>query len=374
MKTILILLISLFVTNLAFSQDRCSDVLKNIYNQYQSYSLSDYSKIITTLVTNKSIEKASRESGIDINVFKKFSVGGSQGKIKELQNKYQNFGEVKIEDFEVQSIISNTINNPSIDAWKDCMSDRKWKIDIVGDIYETFNLSITWVGGAAIEPEVEGDVQLSNITSKGINILKNRLTFIDSDTKSQIFKRIDNSQNALIVINFKDVEDVVIDLPKKQIIKDTEKIEIKSESYQLDRGIYKIKAKNSGKCWHVTNASKNDRAEIRQWSCSDEPHFLFEIIPSGNYYKIISVNSKKCLHITNASAENRAGLWQWSCIEKPHFEFEIIPTTGKYYSIKAKHSGKCLHVENDSVEDRAPILQWSCTNSPHFEFEFIKVR
>ncbi len=374
MKTLLLFLITALLTNLTFSQDKCSDVLKSIYNEYQSYNLTDYTKVIKTLIKNESIEKASRDSGIDINVFKKFSLGGSKNKLKELQNKYEKFGEVKVEDFEVQSIISKTINNPSIDAWKSCMSEQKWKVDIVGDIYENFSLSLTWEGGAALTPEIEGDIQVLNISSKGINILKNGIKFIDGDTKSQIFKRINSDQDALIVINFKGVKNVVIDLPKKTEVSVVDKIEIKTESNKLQKGIYKIKAKNSGKCWHVTNASKQDRAEIWQWSCTDKPHFLFEIIPSGNYYKIKSVNSGKCLHITNASVENRAALWQWTCIDKPHFEFEIIPTTGKYYNIKAKHSGKCLHVRSGSVEDRAPIWQWSCTNSPHFEFEFIKVR
>jgi|GEM_PF-2499373 len=141
-------------------------------------------------------------------------------------------------------------------------------------------------------------------------------------------------------------------------------------------GTFTICAKNSGKCLGVSGGSKNDGANVIQWSCNGQWNQMFRLEPIANnpeYYRITAKHSGKCLGVSGGSKKDGANLIQWSCNgqENQMFRLEPIATDPGYYRIIAKHSGKCLDVSSGSKNDGANVIQWSSNNQDNQKFRLV---
>ena len=129
---------------------------------------------------------------------------------------------------------------------------------------------------------------------------------------------------------------------------------------------YQIVSKNSQKCLDVEAGSKENGANIQQWSCFGGNNQKWELRKiEGDYYQIISKESDKCLDVENRSMENGANVHQWRCVgEEENWNSDNqkwkLRKVGSYYQIISKRSDKCLDVENRSTENGANVQQWRC--------------
>ena len=132
-------------------------------------------------------------------------------------------------------------------------------------------------------------------------------------------------------------------------------------------GYYIIYALHSGKCLEVADAREENGVNVRQnkhcaeGECTlkkeDNQKWRFEETSDG-YYRIVNKNSEKCLDVRAASADNRANVQQWECQDNPDQQWVVQPVdsypspAAGYYAITAKHSGKCLAVNDSNVEQQ----------------------
>ena len=119
----------------------------------------------------------------------------------------------------------------------------------------------------------------------------------------------------------------------------------------------------------IEDLTKDDYANIVQWSCHGGDNQQFRLIDAGGgYYNIKSKLSGKCLDVYAGSHDDGASIIQYTCHSGDNQQFGIVDAGGGYSSIVAKHSGKCLDVEYSSQSDGANILQFSCHGGDNQQF------
>jgi hypothetical protein len=132
---------------------------------------------------------------------------------------------------------------------------------------------------------------------------------------------------------------------------------------------YEMHAQHSDKCLDVDNASTDDGANVKQWSCANVDQQKWNIVFAGtfngeDYYEVRAEHSGKCLDVDNASTADGANVKQWSCVGVPQQRWKLVWVGGGYFELRAQHSGKCLDVDNASTADGANVKQWSCVGVP----------
>lgn len=126
---------------------------------------------------------------------------------------------------------------------------------------------------------------------------------------------------------------------------------------------YVIKSYNSGKALDVSWGSKDNGANVLQYTYNGYENQKWYIEPLGNgYYAIKSANSGKSLDIAYASNDDGANIQQWDYYGGNAQQWKIEAANGGY-SIINRQSGKALDVSGKSKADNANVLQWRYTGA-----------
>lgn len=123
--------------------------------------------------------------------------------------------------------------------------------------------------------------------------------------------------------------------------------------------LYVIRSKNSGKALDVSWGSKDNGANVLQYTYHGYANQKWYIQKQPNgYYTIKCYASGKVLDIQGLSVDNGGNVQQWEYLGGDNQEWSIENVNG-YYKIINRRSGKALDVSGRSLSDNANVLQWS---------------
>jgi len=139
-------------------------------------------------------------------------------------------------------------------------------------------------------------------------------------------------------------------------------------------GIYFICARHSGKVLDVNIdffSGQNNGRPIAQVDNNNGDHqkFIIEPLPDG-YVRIRAKHSGKCVDVENASTLPGAGLHQWECNGAENQQFLIEPV-GDHYRIKTRHSGLYFDIAGVSLNNGARLTQWDWWAGNNQLFQFL---
>lgn len=142
----------------------------------------------------------------------------------------------------------------------------------------------------------------------------------------------------------------------------TKLTEVVNRHLTVDKGVYKIKVKHSGKYMAVDNGSTSDGAVVEQRGTvsltgTDEWRLLLE----NTKHKLKNVRSGKCLTLSSDTQSDNVTLVQKTCSSSlTTQQFDFAQTGEGFYAIRTKWSS-ALDVANASTADDARIVQfgWS---------------
>lgn len=128
---------------------------------------------------------------------------------------------------------------------------------------------------------------------------------------------------------------------------------------------FQFRAMNSQKCLDVKSASRDNRANVYIYQCTNRDNQGWKLTRiQGNEYKIVSKRSNKYLDVASRSRVNGANVHQWSWENLNNQKWIVtskMTTKGVRYQIKAKHSGKCL--TSSGKKNRSNVTQQTCSNA-----------
>ncbi|PJJ09120.1 putative secreted protein (Por secretion system target) [Flavobacterium sp. 1] len=122
--------------------------------------------------------------------------------------------------------------------------------------------------------------------------------------------------------------------------------------------VYKIIGKQSGKSVDVTDVSKNNGANVQQWSYGggENQKWKAESIGDG-YWKLINNNSGKCLEVSAYSNADGGNIQQWDYTNHAYQQWKIEATGDGSYKLINRGSGKSMDAAGSN--DGSNIQQWS---------------
>lgn len=133
-----------------------------------------------------------------------------------------------------------------------------------------------------------------------------------------------------------------------------------NEMLHVDKGIYKVKARHSGKYMAVDGSSTSDGAFIEQQSSvpyagADQ----WRLVLRGTKHQFVNMRSGKCLTLATDSHVDGVALVQKTCVAGSSVqEFEFAQTSEGVYAIRPKWGG-ALDVKSASLSNDARIQQFA---------------
>lgn len=126
---------------------------------------------------------------------------------------------------------------------------------------------------------------------------------------------------------------------------------------------YVIKSVNSGKALDVFWGSKDNGANVLQYTYNGYANQKWYLEKQSNgYYVIKSANSGKVLDVAWGSTDDGANVQQCEYYGNACQQWELRKV-GNSYAIINKNSGKALDVSGRSTADNANVLQWRYTGA-----------
>jgi hypothetical protein len=120
-----------------------------------------------------------------------------------------------------------------------------------------------------------------------------------------------------------------------------------------------VQVRHSGKVLDVSGASKQNGAQVIQYSPHDGDNQQFLVEPLGNgFVRFVAKHSGKVLDVAGASLKMGTPVIQWEWNGGQHQQFSIEDQGDGTSRIFARHSRMVLDVENASVDDGARLIQW----------------
>ena len=123
-----------------------------------------------------------------------------------------------------------------------------------------------------------------------------------------------------------------------------------------------IRNEETGKVLDVAGWSREDGANVQQWTFAGQRNQRWDVIELGRGdVAIVSQNSGKVLDVSGFSTRNGGNVQQYRWSGQNNQRWRIEPT-GRGVRIVNVNSGKCLDVLRKSGDDGASIHQWDCNN------------
>jgi hypothetical protein len=143
----------------------------------------------------------------------------------------------------------------------------------------------------------------------------------------------------------------------------------RGQSFDPNKGFYKIVARNSGKVLDVSGASTADEAVVQQWSWNGNNNQKWRI-GSG---LLRAKHSLKVVEIRGASKSDGAYAQQFSLRPDTNQFFEPTLNSQGYFQLINSNSQKCLTIQNNSTSDGARVLQMTCGTGTNQQFDIQRV-
>ena len=140
-------------------------------------------------------------------------------------------------------------------------------------------------------------------------------------------------------------------------------------------GDFMIRVRSSGKVLDIDTSwfgGNNDGQPLLQWDWHGGRNQQFRLtrVSSGTF-TIQPLHSLKCLEVADASRANRAPIRQAACNGRRHQHFRIEGVGSASFRIVAVHSGKVLDVLGDGRGNGARLIQFRSTGRSNQRFELI---
>lgn len=132
----------------------------------------------------------------------------------------------------------------------------------------------------------------------------------------------------------------------------------------VDKGVFRLKARHSGKYLAVEGGSTSDGALIEQMGTTSQAGAdQWRVILDNGAHKFINIRSGKCLTLSADKSDNWLRMAQATCSASDTQRFNFALTKG-YYWIITKYR-KAIEVDYWKTADKAPIQQhdWNSQNT-----------
>jgi pectin methylesterase-like acyl-CoA thioesterase len=137
-------------------------------------------------------------------------------------------------------------------------------------------------------------------------------------------------------------------------------------------GTYQITVARSGHCLDVVAGSKDNSAQLQQWSCSGDTWQQFALEPlNGDLYQLRNIHSNRCLDVPSSSTTVGTRIQQWSC--KPaqtNQQWRLTPSRDGSYLVANAANGLCLSIQGASTASGAAVVQEGCTHNTNKQLRF----
>ena len=149
----------------------------------------------------------------------------------------------------------------------------------------------------------------------------------------------------------------------------------KTSSIKVEKAIYKIINKNSGKVLDVSSSNTNNGANVQQWDDNGTNAQKWYIKQNSDYsYTITSVLNGKSLDVDAWSTNNGANVQMWDCgANQSNQQWWLTQVGDGYSSIINKNSNKCLDVSGWSMDRGANVQQYDYNQQANqlWKFELV---
>lgn len=136
---------------------------------------------------------------------------------------------------------------------------------------------------------------------------------------------------------------------------------------------YRIVNRNSGKIISVENDSKNNGANVHQWTYDDSnPSQQWKISDDGGY-RILNVNANKVLDMDGNTMNDGGNAIIWPDNGALNQRWLIENAGNGYFNIINYNSGKALEVEKSSSADGANVVQRTLNNNSNQQWQLIPI-
>ncbi len=126
-------------------------------------------------------------------------------------------------------------------------------------------------------------------------------------------------------------------------------------------GEFYLKARHSDKCVDISGSSRDDGANVQQWTCNQSGAQRFRFVQeAGGSYSIRNVNSGKCIDSSGWGTADGTNLLQWSCHGGANQQVQVKSMAGGAKMFQFVHSQKCMDVTGAKREEGANVALWSC--------------
>jgi hypothetical protein len=140
----------------------------------------------------------------------------------------------------------------------------------------------------------------------------------------------------------------------------------------VEKGVYRLRVKHSGKYKNVDNGSYSDGAVIEQrWAAPYAGGDQWRIVLDGTTHRFINVRSGKCIAVASDTSVAGTRIVQQTCSSSTTQKFDFASLGGDYYAVRTTR-GLALDVQSAGTGDDVPLIQytWQGENSnQHWLFE-----
>ncbi len=168
-----------------------------------------------------------------------------------------------------------------------------------------------------------------------------------------------NQENLTSFKNFALIEEFMTLGTMSYIKKTKEKLDEQAKLAFIPDGLYKIKAKHSGKYLQIEKGSKEKQAFLVQNEVTKDLSQTFKFVRSNDHYMIIPQHSKMSLQVlAKHSDKSLARILQDNFDGEDHQLWKLEKQDDDSYFLINKKSGKCLDVDLGKDANRTPVIQY----------------
>ncbi|GEA89698.1 pectate lyase [Cellulomonas cellasea] len=137
---------------------------------------------------------------------------------------------------------------------------------------------------------------------------------------------------------------------------------------------YVLVNRQSGKALDVLSSSKDDGAQIIQYTRADAANQQFQFVSSGSgYYRLKSRSSGKVLDVWEWSTAAGAQIRQYTDANGDNQQFRLADSEGGRVRLVSKLSGKVVEVKDRSTANGALVVQGDDGNQYNQQWQLVKV-
>ncbi len=149
----------------------------------------------------------------------------------------------------------------------------------------------------------------------------------------------------------------------------------KVSSIKVQRAQYKIVNRNSGLCLDVSGGSKDNGANIQQWTDNGTVAQKWEVRfnAGDSTYVLVNVGSGKAMDMDAWSKDNGGNAIQWDNNNTDNQRWFITSVDNGYTFLINKNSNKALDVEAWSTAAGGNVHQWDYGAQANQQWKFVQV-